>query len=116
MKQLSKSDLELWTGLTREHIKALRAGKIVTDRFPNQDGRNYLLVMGLNHDPKDYAPIEMQGWEVLLVSSPRKIWQQFKKKHRKMTVQLNLEDLIIHVHIWSEDNLKIAQERSKRAK
>lgn len=116
-KQLSKPDLELWTGLSRVHVKALRAGKVVSDRFPNKDGHNYLLVMGINPDPKDYAPVESMGWEVLIVKESRKIWQHFKKRFRRMTIQFNTDDgLIIHVHIWTEENLKKAKERDKLAK
>ncbi|MCK4790676.1 MAG: hypothetical protein KAV87_43475 [Desulfobacteraceae bacterium] len=113
-RQLSKPDLELWTGLTRIHVKALRAGKNVTDRFTEKNGPKFLLIMGVELVPEKYAPLEVGGWEVLLCTNTRDVWQQFKRKDRRMTVQFDLEGYIIHVHILSWDNFKKAMEMTRK--
>ena len=106
---------ELYMGLRRDHVKALRAGKTVTEKWNNileQDDK-FMAILGIDVDEEVVDNLEARGWEVLVVKASRETWQNLKRPDRNMTASFDVNGQPLELHIYNWHNYKLLEERLK---
>lgn len=104
---------ELYMGLRRDHVKALRAGKNVTEKWNNileQDDK-FMAILGIDVDEEVVANLEARGWEVIVVEASRETWQNLKKPNRNMTARFDVNGQPLELHIYNWHNYQLLERR-----